>query len=124
MLTIYQFLRNFFGYSIVVSLLVGCASFDPKINTIQPGDTKEKITAILGEPEDRQFNGKSEAWQYCKTGTGFGKCGFKTIWFNDSRVTKVVSYSTDCAGFGSCTQHFKSIRWDDAPDHTIEIRER
>jgi hypothetical protein len=105
-------------------LLAGCASSFNRVNIIQPGETKEKVISILGEPEDRQFKGNDEAWQYCKTGTGFGMCGYKTIWFYGGRVTGITSYSMACAGFGSCTAHFRQIQWDNAPDRTIEIRER
>jgi len=117
-------MRTIVSFLLFASLLFGCASFDKRINTIQTGDSKEKVIAILGEPEDRQFNGKNEAWQYCKTGTGFGMCGYRTIWFYEGRVTGINSYSMNCVGPGSCGAHFKTIKWEDAPDRTIEIRQR
>jgi hypothetical protein len=117
-------MRTIVGFLVFVLLLPGCASFDKRINTIQAGDSKEKVIEILGDPEDRQFKGKDEALQYCKTGTGFGMCGYRTIWFYDGRVTGITSYSMKCVGPGSCGAHFKTIKWEDAPDHTIEIRQR
>jgi hypothetical protein len=102
-------------------LLYGCA-FDQKFNTIQVGDSPQKVMEILGEPEDRQLRGKDEAWQYCVTGTGFAKCGYKIIWFYGGRVTGITSYTMVCVGPGSCGGYFKTIDWQEAPDRPIEIK--
>ena len=116
-------MRIIITFLLFALLLFGCA-FDQKFNTIQTGDSKEKVIGILGEPEDRQFQGKDEAWQYCKTGTGFGKCGYKTIWYYEDRVTGITSYSKNCFGPGSCGAYFKTIKWEEAPNRTIGIRQR
>jgi hypothetical protein len=50
-----------------------------------PGDDKQKVLFIMGSPGDRQFRGKDEAWQYGKTGAGFGYRDFPIIWFYDGK---------------------------------------
>ncbi len=83
----------------------------------------KKIVSILGEPDDRQFKDSNEAWQYCITGTGLGVSSYKIIWFRNDQVTGLSSYSVNHAG-SSCSVHFKQLRWEDAPDQKIEIRNR
>ncbi len=116
-------MRTTVGFLLFALLLFGCA-FNQKFNTIQIGDSQEKVMEIIGEPEDRQFKGKDEAWQYCRTGTGFAKCSYKTIWFYEGRVIGITSYSMVCVGPGSCGGYFKTIKWEEAPDRTIEMRQR
>ena len=103
-------------------LLSGCASFDKAYSLIQPNDSKTKVIELIGQPEDRQFKGKNEAWQFCRTGTSFGVSGYKVIWFYDGKVTGITTYSLHRAG--SCEAHFEPIKWENAPDQVIEVRER
>ena len=35
---------------------------------ISPGMVIAEVESILGPPQNRQFNGPREAWQYCQTG--------------------------------------------------------
>ena len=77
----------------------------------------------MGEPDDRQFKGKNEAWQYCQTGAGFGYHDYRVIWFYDGKITGVNSYKSNRAG-ASCVTDIKPIKWDEAPDVKIEVRER
>src|SRR5262245_45070490 len=37
-------------------------------SALAPGATPARGRAVLGEPQERQFRGNQEAWQYCKTG--------------------------------------------------------
>ena len=103
-------------------LLSGCSSFDQAYSSIQPNENKQQIIDLIGQPEDRQFKGKDEAWQYCKTGTSFGVSSYKVIWFYDGKVTGITTYSLHRAG--SCEAHFEPIKWENTPDKVIEIRER
>ena len=89
---------------------------------IDPGATKEEVRSILGVPQDRQFKGKQEAWQYCNT--GLVNDTFLIVWFFDGKVTGMNTYKDSVGDIGFCTSHFKSIKWEDAPDSTIEIRNR
>jgi len=110
---------------ILIMLLIlfsGCASKNKALFDINPGDTKASVIAKLGDPENRQFKGKNEAIQYCTTGTSFGVSTFDIIWLYDGKVTGVNSYNLSKAGM--CSAHFESVKWENAPDHIIEIRER
>ncbi|WP_330147098.1 hypothetical protein [Shewanella oncorhynchi] len=51
-------------------ILSGCGSLDKQSILVNAGDTKEQVLNIMGPPDDRQFQGKNEAWQFCKTGAG------------------------------------------------------
>ena len=103
--------------------LSSCGSLDKKSALINPGDNKEQVLKIMGPPDDRQFKGRDEAWQYCQTGAGFGYHDYRTIWFYNGKVTGINSYKSTRAGT-SCVTDIKAVRWEDAPDRTIEIRER
>jgi hypothetical protein len=102
-------------------VLQGCGTLDNKTILIDAGDPKDKVIEILGVPYDRQFQGKQEAWQYCVSGAGFGYNDHKIIWFTDKKVTGITTYRTTRSG---CTGSVKTIKWEDAPDFTIEVRDR
>ncbi|MCS0352720.1 DUF2845 domain-containing protein [Vibrio ordalii] len=103
-------------------LIWGCATVPVAFNEINAGDSKSDVIAKVGAPENRQFSGKNEAFQYCTTGTSFGVSTYNVIWFFDSKVTGANSYSLSRAG--SCSGHFKTLNWEDAPDTIIELRDR
>ena len=96
---------------------------DKKSVLINAGDSKEQVLKIMGPPDDRQFKGKDEAWQYCQTGAGFGYHDYRIIWFYNEKVTGINSYKSTRPGV-SCVTDIKAVRWEDAPDRAIEIRER
>ena|ERR1041384_4494147 len=106
-----------------VTMLSACGSLEKKAVLINYGDDKEKVLGVMGPPGDRQFQGKQEAWQYGRTGAGFGYHDFRVVWFYDGKVTGVTSYK-DHTPASSASAHFKPIRWEEAPDHTLEIRHR
>lgn len=111
-------------YFIMISaVLSACGSLEKRSALINPGDTKEKVLAVMGAPGDRQFRGRDEAWQYGQTGAGFGCHDFRVVWFYDGKVTGLNSYK-DYTPASSAAAHFKPIRWENAPDRTIEIRQR
>ena len=89
---------------------------------IDPGATRAQVREILGNPQDRQFRGSQEAWQYCQT--GLVNDTFVVVWFVDGTVTGMTSYKDSVGDIGLCSSHFKSIRWEDAPTVTIEMRQR
>lgn len=101
--------------------LLGCGTLDDKTVLIDAGDTKEEVIELLGSPQDRQFQQAQEAWQYCVSGAGFGYNDHKIIWFNEGLVTGITSYKTTRSG---CAGAFKTITWEEAPDFSIETRER
>ena len=94
--------------------LAGCGTLERQTLSINPGDTKAQVSAALGAPGDRQFNGNVEVWQYCQTGAGFGYHDFRTVWFRDGQVTAVTSYKDHSAASG-CSGHFRPIDWQAQP---------
>ncbi len=74
----------------------------------------------MGSPGDRQFKKDKEAWQYCST--GFASDDYMIIWFEGDAVTGLNSYKNHAPG--ACSSFFKPIKWENAPDKTIELRNR
>jgi hypothetical protein len=104
-------------------LLSACGSLEKQAILIKPGDTREQVQAGMGVPGDRQFQGDWEAWQYCQTGAGFGYHDYRIVWFRQGQVTGLTSYKSTKAGT-LCESDFRQIRWEDAPDYSIEVRQR
>ena len=102
----------------MIFLFSGCAGFPKETINLSNGDKKQDILKYYGTPENRQFDGDYEAWQYCIRGTGFGVSSFRTIWLYKGNVTGVISYEQQ----GGC--NFKAINWKDAPNYSVEIRNR
>lgn len=109
-------------FSITICLL-GCGSLDKKALLVNFGDTKEQVTAVMGIPDDRQFKGDNEAWQYCQTGAGFGYHDYRVIWFYKEQVSGINSYKSSRPA-SSCVTDIKQINWEDAPDMSLEIHNK
>lgn len=107
---------------LLAAVLAACGNLN-QANLINVGDQKERVTAVMGPPEDRQIEGRHEAWQWCQTGAGFGYNDHKIVWFVDGRVTGVSSYKTTGPG-PTCTGRMRQVRWEEAPTATVEIRNR
>jgi len=112
--------------AVVPLLLGGCGNLDKKTAMIGPGDTKDQVVSVMGPPDDRQFKGSQEAWQYCKSGAGvapmFGYNDFRIIWIDQGKVSGITSNKSSRPG--NCMTEIKSIRWEEAPTASIEIRNR
>lgn len=106
---------------LLVVTLAACGTLEKKTILLNVGDSKERVIAVMGTPQDRQLLGQQEAWQYCITGAGFGYHDYRVIWLNAGSVTGITSYKDTTAGSG-CTGHFRTIKWEDAPDTVLEIR--
>jgi hypothetical protein len=104
-------------------VLFSCANLEEKTILLNPGDEKQRVLDIMGTPRDRQFRGTAEAWQYCQTGAGFGYHDYRVVWFRNGLVTGITSYK-DYTPASSCAGHLREVRWEDAPDYTLEIRNR
>lgn len=113
--------KRIVGAFVVSLILFGCGTMDDKTILINVGDSKDKVTNILGVPQDRQLKYQSEAWQYCVSGAGFGYNDHKIIWFEDSKVIGITSYRSNRSG---CEGAIKTVNWEEAPDVIIEARER
>lgn len=106
-----------------MALSLACGSLEKKSILVNAGDGKDQVLSAMGMPHDRQFQGSAEVWQYCQTGAGYGYHDYRIIWFREGRVTGITSYK-DSTPASSCAGHFREVRWEDAPDYTVEIRNR
>jgi hypothetical protein len=109
--------------AIYMLALAGCGGLEKKAVLLNLGDTKEQVLAAMGPPDDRQLKGDNEAWQYCQTGAGFGYHDYRTVWFKAGKVTGINSYKSSRPA-SSCVTDIRPIKWEEAPDATIEIRNR
>ena len=114
-------MRNWLVAALVTSLLTGCGRLERNAALINVGDTKQQVLAELGTPDDRQLKGQSEAWQYCQTTTdSFGYHDYRIVWFERGTVTGINSYRSSA----SCVSDLQPIKWENAPNATVEIRNR
>lgn len=107
--------------AVLLALLTGCASVQKAALNIERGDTKERVQSVMGAPEDRQFKDQMEAWQYSNV-VSIGVCEYTVIWFKSLVVTGITTYRN--SSVAGCRVGTRSIRWEEAPDATIEIRQR
>ena len=116
-------IKKMVSFIICVLLLVSCAN---KVTTnsieIDHGVSKQKVLSIMGSPNDRQFKGKDEAWQYCNT--GFVNDSFVVVWFYNGKVTGTKTYKNSVGNVGFCDSHIRTIDWESKPDISIEVRNR
>jgi len=107
----------------LVGTLLSCASIQSKAKLVHPGDDKDRVTALLGTPGDRQFKGDNEVWQYCLPGDDY-----RMVWLSRGKVIAVTSYKEQARGGVllldqggdhtaplSCSGHFLQVRWEYAP---------
>jgi hypothetical protein len=101
---------------------VGCAtqSISAEAAAISVGDDKKVVLKEMGPPENRQMQGKLEAWQYCST--GFSKDEYLIVWMADGKVTGMTTYTA--VNMASCSGGFREVRWEDAPTISVEVRNR
>lgn len=90
---------------------------------VSNGMAAAQVQQLLGPPQNRQFSGSDEAWQYCETDyTGFAGDQYVLIWLNNGRVAGLERYTNTL--FGTCETYFRQVRFEDAPDMTVELRGR
>lgn len=104
---------------LILGLITACSTTVNKAVKIKSGDSREQVLAIMGDPDDRQFNGKDEAWQYAASRAGYAE--YRIIWFNEGIVFAVTSYRQSGA---TAMGGLREINWESKPDRTIEIRNR
>ena len=111
-------------FGLGVALLVSaCATTDflSKSMGIHRGDERAKVIALLGQPQDRQFIGPTEALQYCGTSAGPGHHSYLAVILRDGRVTTVDTYQRQDL-LSSCRGLFKTIRIDRQPERVADVR--
>lgn len=112
--------------AILILCLVACASQSAVIKraaSLVPGMSASDVRKLLGEPQNRQFEGKNEAWQYCSTDfSGLESDHYVLVWLNDGVVTGMRTYRNSQVGM--CGSFFRTVNWQEAPDATIEVRRR
>ena len=104
-------------------LLSACGSLEKKAVLLNVGDTKEQVLAAMGPPDDRQLRGENEAWQYCQTGAGFGYHDYRIVWFDHGKLSGINSYKSSRPA-SSCVTDIRPIKWEEAPNATVEFRSR
>ena len=105
----------------ILTIVSGCSSLPKKTSLINNGDDKSEVLKVMGPPDDRQFKGEEEAWQYCEN-AGFGVHDHRLIWLHRGKVTGINTYKSHV--MGSCTGGIQPVIWQNAPDITIETRSR
>jgi hypothetical protein len=126
------FLSNMNAWMKVINLtaviiLVGCArdtGLETKTLEVTPGMSAAEVRSILGAPQNRQFNGQKEAWQYCQTGIApvDGSDKYVLVWITNNRVVGMQTYTNK--QHGTCDSFFRNVKWEQAPDAIVEIRKR
>jgi hypothetical protein len=115
---------RFFAMATLLAFsLSACGSLEKKSSLLNLRDTKAQVLTAMGPPDDRQLKGNNEAWQYCQTGAGFGYHDYRVIWFESGKISGINSYKSSRAG-SSCVTDIRPIKWEDAPNTTVEIRNR
>ena len=102
--------------SVSMLCLTACATqVLHQASTLTPGATPTQVRVLLGEPQDRQFQGNREAWQYCET--GLLQDTFVIVWFAESKVTGLSTYHNAVGDSGFfCWSHLRTIIWEEAPE--------
>jgi hypothetical protein len=94
--------------------IAGCGTLESATSQINVGDSKERVSELMGAPRDRQFKGEVEAWQYCRTGAGIGYMDHRIVWFWQGKVTGVTSYKSTTPGV-SCVSNIRPLDWSEDP---------
>ena len=72
-----------------------------KIALLSEGMSKNDVNQILGMPVKTEFNGPTEAWHFCRTGTGVDE--FSLVIFSRGKVSSTKNYSVTLADTGGVT---------------------
>jgi len=108
-------------YMVIVALMLilqACASQSAVVRksaTVRLGMSEAELRQVMGEPQNRQFKGKNEAWQYCSTDySGFEDDHYVRVWLFDGVVSGMQTYRN--TKFGNCENFFQTVNWQEAPD--------
>jgi hypothetical protein len=94
----------------------GMGTADLKSNQIAPGMSSAQVESILGVPQDRQFNGRKEAWQYCQRAFDISAIDkYLLIWIDDGMVSAMQSYSQPRRGVSCASPLFQTVNWRSGP---------
>ena len=108
-------------YMVIVALMLilqACASQSAVVRksaTVRPGMSVAELRQVMGNPQNLQFKGKNEAWQYCSTNyIGFEDDYYVLVWVFDGVVSGMQTYRN--SKFGNCENFFRAVNWEEAPD--------
>ena len=77
---------------------------------------------LMGNPTDKQFQGNSQAWQWCAAGAGILIADYNVlVWIEKDLVIGMQTYNKLPGGWGC---QFRMIKWEEKPNKTLEIRVR
>ncbi|MFW2331567.1 MAG: hypothetical protein ACN4E2_04650 [Nitrospinota bacterium] len=105
---------------LILLLIFGCATGQlyKKGDLIKKGDTKEKVTKLLGPAIHKSTTTHItigyEAWQYCET--GIYENNYLVVVFSQNKVAVVDTYKGDLnlslAGPPHCISEIRMVKWD------------
>jgi hypothetical protein len=83
-------------------------SFEPKLRSLQTGQSKSDVQHIMGAPNYSKSEGDLDIWQYARI-SGFGRCEYIRIWFWKHSVTNVSTYKR--ASIAGCSAGLRKVNW-------------
>lgn len=110
--------------ALCAALLVGCGGYlalQNKSGQVSRGMKTQDVMQIMGPPQDRQFRDDYEAWQYCAADYRHGYYFDVLIWVKSGTVTGLETHRGRPLIEGCL---FSTVRWEEMPDVTVEIRRR
>lgn len=117
-------MRPFYVAFLALALLAACAShtqFNSSSAGIRAGMTADDLQKLMGPPQNRQFKGDHEAWQWCSTGY-MEADSYVLVWLTKGVVTGMQTYTNTRTG--PCESFFRTANWEEAPDSTVDVRIR
>lgn len=113
-------MRPFCVAFVASALLAACATQDTSSRTqlfsssvgIRAGMTADDLQKLMGPPQNRQFEGRDEAWQWCSTGYAEPDA-YVLVWLSRGVVTGMQTYNNTRTG--PCESFFRTVKWTDAP---------
>lgn len=84
-----------------------------QLDKIAPGMTREEVSTLAGAPQKRSFNGRFEAFQYCRN--KFFSEEHTTVWLRDGKVVGMASQDQPPYAMIACTGGFPVVDWSGVP---------
>jgi hypothetical protein len=103
----------------LIAILASCAGVKTRALKIEKDNSTARVMEIMGTPDDRQFSGSHEAWQYGMV-VSIGVCDYTVVRFKEGKVTGITSYR-NFSTLG-CRHGLKSVNWEEASDRIIEMK--
>jgi hypothetical protein len=105
--------------TVAAAVVTGATAWGAKLRTqdIKAGMPAERVLELLGQPKNRSFRERQEAWQYSRIAS-FGVCEYVTIWIDHDVVYAMNTDRTKAIGGCNDAPH---IDWGQHPPPTINV---